>query len=177
MTRLRAAASRTLALALLTGSIGGCGLGGAIAQPGQPDDAGEPRPVLPKTQVLAGVGPDGPYRLSVYRTTDGHSCLELDTPSMNGAGCGPEVPDVIGPNVSFNGDATWIAGGTDQAAAQAIRVRFADGSRQETRALSAPTAIAPGIRFYVIVLPPIPRPESLEVVSASGEILTTWGLE
>ena len=42
---------------------------------------------------------------------------------------------------------------------------FADGSMQETRALSAPTAIAPGVRFYVIVLPPGRRPASLEVVS------------
>lgn len=144
-------------------------------QPGQP--APDQMAVLPKTQVLAGVGPDGPYQLSVYRTRDGMFCVELDMPSGTGTGCGPGPADLIGPSVSVNDEATWVSGGTDKPEANAVRVRFADGSMQETRALSAPSAIAPGVRFYVIVLPPVPRPETLEIVAASGEVLTTWALE
>ena len=156
---------------ILALSLGGCStIAGIIAGPDRvaPEN---PKRVGPAILVAAGRSAGGDYRGWVCRTNDGMTCLDVSVNGGGGGSCGSDM--TVGLSVSSGtGMVTTVSGGV--ASPDAVTVVVHSDDPDVTAPVSgAAEAIAPGVKFFVAVLPEGATPTTVDVLDANRAVIQT----
>jgi hypothetical protein len=157
---------------LLAVAIGGCSSVPILGDAQPTNDKAIP-PIVP---IAAGQTAQGPWRALAYRTSDGWTCLEV----VGGSGsssCGMGEGGLLGTSWSSSGGTgDMISGGTDADGATGVNVLLDDGTVVSGSVVPVPPPVAPpGVKAFVVVLPPGRSPTQANIVDADGRTLETNG--
>ena len=161
-----ATAAAGLLLALV---IAGC-TGVPVLGDARPTNEKAVPPIVP---VGAGQTGQGPWQAVAYRTTDGWTCLEV-IGGLGGSSCG-QGPDAllgIGTASGAPDQGSLVSGGTAIDGAAAVRVQLDDGSIVPGTVVAVPPPVgAPGVKVFVIPIPPGRSPKRVDLLDAQGGTL------
>jgi hypothetical protein len=159
---------RTAACLLIAATATACGVVPDIAGQRPSNDKAVP----PIVHVLAGNGPNGPFRGVAYRTSDGWTCFEVL--GSGSSTCGQGEQALLGTGWSTGGPAGggMVMGGTEALGAAGVRAFLADGSFVTGSLAPVPPPISQsGISVYAVPLPPGGAPKHLDILDANGAVL------
>ena len=131
------------------------------------------RAVPPIVPVGRGQTGQGPWQAVAYRTSDGWTCLEV-IGGLGGSSCG-QGPDALLGIGTASGDpdkGSLVSGGTAIGAATAVSVVLDDGSIVPGTVVPVPPPVgAPGVKVFVIPIPPGRSPKRVDLLDAQGGTL------
>ncbi len=165
----------------LGGTIARLGLAAVVAGCSSVPILGDTQPtndkaIPPVVPLIAGESAQGPWRAIAYRTSDGWTCLEV-VGGPGGSSCGNGEGALLGTSWSSSGGmGDLISGGTQADGATGVRIRLDDGTVASAGVVPVPPPIAPpGVKAFVVVLPPGRSPVEADIVDADGRTLETNG--
>ena len=131
------------------------------------DGPANPKAVAPVTLVTQGSGPAGDYRVWAFRTSDGMTCLEVDSGGGSGAGCDPAGNRAGGGGVGRNAKGVVVDASTEVASATTA-VLHDGGAADVSVALVDVGPILPRAKVAVFNLGPTANPVSVDFLDAGG---------
>lgn len=163
-------ATVTLLLAGLLG-LAGCD---TVAAPFIDQTPTNPKAVPPVIPVLAGQGPEGPFRGVAYRTSDGWTCFEIIGGGSSSCGQGDAALLGMGWSTGGPNGGGFVSGGTQTRGAVKVRVLLDDGSMLEGSMALVPAPLAPpGTSVFAVPLPAGRAPKQLDVLDGAGRSLSS----
>ncbi len=127
-------------------------------------------PIVP---VGGGQTAQGPWQAVAYRTSDGWTCLEvIGGPGGSSCGQGPDGLLGIGYGVRAPGPGSLVTGGTAIDGAAAVSVLLDEGRAVPGAVVPVPPPVgAPGVKVFVVPLPPGRSPKRVDLLDAQGAAL------
>jgi hypothetical protein len=127
-----------------------------------------PKAVAPVALVTQGSGPAGDYRVWAFRTSDGMTCLEVDSGSGSGAGCDPAGNRAGGGGgVARNTQGVVVDASTEVASATTAVLHDA-GAADVSVALVDVGPILPRAKVAVFNLGSTANPVAVDFLDAGG---------
>jgi hypothetical protein len=159
----------TVAGLLLTAVIAGCSSVAILGDVRSTNDKALP----PIVQVGGGETAQGLWRAIAYRTSDGWTCLEI-VGGPGGASCGQGPDALLGIGYGSGDPAVGgvITGGTAIDGAASVSVLLDDGRAVPGAVVPVPPPVgAPGMKVFVVPLPPGRSPKRVDTLDARGGVL------
>ncbi len=163
---VKQAAGTCVVTMLLAMSVAACGAVGAPFG-GVPDRPVNPKAMAPIVLVAQGSGPAGDYRVWAFRTSDGMTCLEVDSGSGSGAGCDPAGNRAGGGGVGRNAQGVVVDASTEVASATTAVLHDASAADVSV-ALVDVGPILPRAKVAVFNLGLAANPVSVDFLDADG---------
>jgi hypothetical protein len=166
MNGLMMAARPPFAALLLVMSVAGCG---AVGTPGGSvgDRPGNPKAVAPIALVAQGSGPAGDYRVWAFHTSDGMSCIEVDSINAEGGGCDPTGGPPLGGGLNRNAHGVVVSAFTATASAAKAVIHDASGASMAVALVDVDPTL-PGVKVAVANLGPAANPVAVDFLDAGG---------
>ena len=136
---------------------------GCRSLPDRPNNADAVAPVV----VTEGSGPAGDYRVWVFRTPVGWTCIEVDSGNGSSGGCDPAGGTPTGGGVGRDDHGVVVHGVTAEASAVSAVVRDASGLTT-TLTLFEIGPTMPGAKIAVANLGPDANPAAIDFLDADG---------
>ena len=134
---------------------------------GAPDRPKNPNAVAPMAMVTKGSGPGGDYRVWAFHTSDGWTCIEIDSPTAEGGGCDPRGATPVGGGVARNAGGVIVDGVTVVAAAVTAEVRDASGASKAFPLIEL-GSVMPGAKFVIANLGATANPVAVDFFDSTG---------
>lgn len=167
MAGVQRAAGTCVATMLLAMSVAACGAVGAPFG-GVRDRPENPKAIAPIVLVAQGSGPAGDYKVWAFRTSDGMTCLEVDSGNGSGAGCDP-AGNRVGSGGGVGRNAHGVVVDASTAAASATTAVLHDASAADVSvALVDVGPILPGAKVAIFNLGPAANPVAVDFLDAGG---------
>ena len=167
MAVVRQAAETCVVTTLLAMSVAACGGVGAPFG-GVRDRPENPKAIAPIDLVAQGSGPAGDYKVWAFRTSDGMTCLEVDSGSGSGAGCDP-VGNRAGGGVGVGRNAQGVVVDASTEVASATTAVLHDASAADVSvALVDVGPILPRAKVAVFDLGLAANPVAIDFLDAGG---------
>ncbi len=164
---VKQAAGTCVVTMLLAMSVAACG---AVGTPfgGVPDRPVNPKAMAPIVLVAQGSGPAGDYKVWAFRTSDGMTCLEVDSSSGSGAGCDPAGNRAGGGGgVGRNALGVVVDASTEVASATTAVLHDA-GAADVSVALVDVGPLLPRAKVAIFNLGPAANPVAVDFLDAGG---------
>jgi hypothetical protein len=127
-----------------------------------------PKAVAPIALVAQGSGPAGDYRVWAFRTSDGMTCLQVDSGNGSSGGCDPAGNGVGGGGgVGRNAEGVIVHASTEVASATTA-VLHNPGAADVAVALVDVGPILPRAKVAVFNLGPAANPAAVDFLDAGG---------
>jgi hypothetical protein len=142
---------------------------------GVPTPAIDPDRVGSAVNVAAGLGSAGPWGAWAYRQKSGSLCLEfVGGGGQDGMACGTE-PSMMEAttSTSSSGRDGFMSGGTIDPSAVGAVIHLEDGSTTTAPLTALGSLSTVGARYYFTTIPPDYKRLTIDIVDASGNVLTT----
>jgi hypothetical protein len=166
MTGVKQAAARCVATTLLAMSVAACSGAGAPLG-GVRDRPENPKAIAPISLVAQGSGPAGDHRVWAFRTSDGMTCLEVDSGSGSTAGCDPAGNRAGGGGVGRNAQGVVVDASTEVASAATAVLH--DASAADVSVVLVDVGpILPRAKVAVFNLGPAANPVAVDFLDAGG---------
>jgi hypothetical protein len=164
---VKQAAGTCVVTMLLATSVAACGAVGAPFG-GVRDRPENSKAIAPIVLVAQGSGPAGDYKVWAFRTSDGMTCLEVDSVSGSGAGCDP-VGNRAGGGVGVGRNARGVVvdASTEVASATTAVLHDADAADVSV-ALVDVGPILPRAKVAVFNLGLAANPVAVDFLDAGG---------
>jgi hypothetical protein len=125
-----------------------------------------PKAVAP-VLVTQGSGPAGDYRVWAFHTSDGWTCVEVDSVKAEGGGCDPAGGPPAGGGVARNAQGVIVDGFTAEASAVTAIVRDASGATTTLTLIEVGPTL-PGAKVAIANLGPAANPVAVDFLDAGG---------
>ena len=167
MTGVKQAAGACGATVLLGMSVVACGAGrGPFG--GVPDRPDNPKAIAPVALVAQGSGPAGDYKVWAFRTSDGMTCLEVDSGNGSGGGCDPTGNRAGGGSgVGRNAQGVVVDAETEMASATTAVLHDASAADVSVALVDA-GPILPRAKVAIFNLDPAANPVGVDFLDAGG---------
>jgi hypothetical protein len=125
-----------------------------------------PKAVAP-VLVTQGSGPGGDYRVWAFHTSDGWTCIEVDSAKAEGGVCDPAGGPPAGGGVARNAQGVVVDGETAEASAVAAVVRDASGATTALTLIEVGPTL-PGVKVAIAAFGPAANPVAVDFLDAAG---------
>ena len=165
-TGVKQAAGTCVATLLLVMSAAACEAVGAPGG-GVGDRPGNPKALAPIALVAQGSGPAGDYRVWAFHTSDGMTCIEVDSNNAEGGGCDPTGSLPLGGGLSRNAHGVVVDAITAAASASTAVVHDASGTSVVVALVDVGPTL-PGVKIAIANLGPAANPVAVDFLDAGG---------